>query len=256
MKSYVTPCKVIFTNTTKSMKKVITFPGTTQSVTLEPGTKFCLYAATLAEIIGFLAQAREGLVVSVVNFRAIEVKEVSELKSELTKGGEVFLAESISSEQPMKVEKDTIIDLGGQKLTLPTGAPGDRLLVVDGCSLTIGGKGTVDSEGYCIDITNDGNLVIDDGNFYTDSASIIQLSKGSCTINGGTFKMRDGDKKDEWGTKYLLNVLDKSEDSKIIVKGGTFYEFNPSTANPGEVIVPAGYVVKEISPDVFKVVRG
>ena len=58
-------------------------------------------------------------------------------------------------------------------------------------------------------------------------------------ITGGTFKIGGGD------PKWTLNCKDNSG-SKITVKGGTFYKFDPSAERTGqaeEVVVPTGYKV-------------
>ncbi len=64
---------------------------------------------------------------------------------------------------------------------------------------------------------------------YADDGATIE-------INGGTFKAKT--------PQWTLNCQDGST-SKIIVKGGTFYKFDPSNAQTGEgeIVVPEGYKV-------------
>ena len=66
-----------------------------------------------------------------------------------------------------------------------------------------------------------GNLVIENGNFYSNDASVISVTNGSVTINDGTFEAA-GD--------LDLNCIDDMYDAgkaTITVKGGIFVGFNP-----------------------------
>ena len=83
---------------------------------------------------------------------------------------------------------------------------------------------------------NAGNLTIENGTFYGD-ISAISVTKGTATINGGKFAVTpyqvEG-KEDNYN--FLLNCIDKNykdDTAKIVVKGGTFYKFNPA-ANAAE----------------------
>ena len=66
-----------------------------------------------------------------------------------------------------------------------------------------------------------GNLVIENGNFYSNDASVISVTNGSVTINDGTFEAA-GD--------LDLNCIDDmyaAGKATITVKGGIFVGFNP-----------------------------
>ena len=65
---------------------------------------------------------------------------------------------------------------------------------------------------------------------------IYALESATIEINGGTFKATQPER--------TLNCLDGSN-AQIIVKGGSFYKYDPSnpTLGAGEVIVPDGYKV-------------
>ena len=73
-----------------------------------------------------------------------------------------------------------------------------------------------------------GNLVIENGYFYSNDATVVSVTHGSVTINGGTFEA-EGD--------LDLNCIDsKYNEGKatITVYGGTFVSFNPeSNASEG-----------------------
>ena len=106
--------------------------------------------------------------------------------------------------------------------------------VCDG--LTITGNGTINAAPaneaavYAIIVghrtagTTDGNagtLVIENGTFYGNDASVISVTNGIATINGGTF---------ESPGEFDLNCIDdmySAGKANITVKGGTFVGFNP-----------------------------
>ena len=106
--------------------------------------------------------------------------------------------------------------------------------VCDG--LTIIGNGTINAAPaneaavYAIIVghrtagTTDGNagtLVIENGTFYGNDASVISVTNGIATINGGTF---------ESPGEFDLNCIDdmySAGKANITVKGGTFVGFNP-----------------------------
>ena len=83
--------------------------------------------------------------------------------------------------------------------------------------------------------TNDKDTVSDDKD-HTDL--IYARDNANIIINGGTFICDT--------PQWTLNCRDESN-AKITVKGGTFFEFNPLTANVGtnEIVVPDGYEVVE-----------
>ena len=100
-----------------------------------------------------------------------------------------------------------------------------------------------------------GKVIINGGNFsqvgvpanHSDHFDLIYADNdATIEINGGTFKCVT--------PQWTLNCKDGSN-AKITVKGGSFYQFDPSKAEvgAGEIIVPAGYHVEQ-DGDWFKVV--
>ena len=88
-----------------------------------------------------------------------------------------------------------------------------------------------------------GTAIIDSGNFTQDKPGndthydfIYASDGGQIIINGGTFKAAT--------PQWTLNCKDGSG-STITVKGGSFYQFDPSNAQvgAGEIIVPDDYKV-------------
>ena len=101
-----------------------------------------------------------------------------------------------------------------------------------------------------------GHVIINGGDFRqvgvpaSDPVCDLIYVTGSATveINGGTFKAVSPER--------TLNILDADRaKAKIIVKGGSFYKFNPATDNAGEITVPDGYSVIKDS-DWYTVIEG
>ena len=94
---------------------------------------------------------------------------------------------------------------------------------------------------------NSGKVIINSGDFRqvgvpVDHSNHFDLiyadNDATIEINGGTFQCVT--------PQWTLNCKDGSN-AKITVKGGSFYQFDPSNANvgAGEIIVPTGYHVEQ-----------
>ena len=109
-----------------------------------------------------------------------------------------------------------------------------------------GGIDTGTNGGYAINVMSDATLTINGGNYY-GGGTAVQVQKGTLIINGGTFACEPFG--EPYGTNFLLNCVDsayKNDTAKIIVKGGTFVNFNPEncTAEGANTnFVAAGYHV-------------
>ena len=176
----------------------------------------------------------------------------------LQSGGNVIVAKNLTANEQIKASIDTHIDLNGKKLTMPQEEKPSAIWVKDYATLTVSGKGVLDSEGYGFEVggavlkpsgTSTGahtsaTLIIEDGDYTSNSASIVQVDYGTAYIKGGTFKLSDDAIGKGWA-KYTLNCID-NQGGQIIVTGGKFYKFDPSKDNGTEVKVPSGYkVVKD-----------
>ena len=70
---------------------------------------------------------------------------------------------------------------------------------------------------------------------------------GIIEINGGEFKCQ---------TPYWTLNSSDSKVGTIVIKGGKFYKFNPATmANKASIIIPEGYIVKDLGDGWFEVVK-
>ena len=125
----------------------------------------------------------------------------------------------------------------------------------NGSSLTIDGNGTFkakENDCYAVDVQDGSTVVIKNGTF-VGNIHAVYVETGTAIIEGGTYSVQqkypDASKADE----FVLNCYDANRangTAKIIVKGGTFINFNPADCQAegaGTNFVADGYkVVKEV----------
>ena len=175
----------------------------------------------------------------------------------LAEGGKVTLSSDVpvtdeAAAAKNVITKDTVLNFGGNTVTLDlpnaTGATENWVgvnvnggnVVFDGAE---GGITTADNpELYAIVVRNGANLTINGGK-YIGGTSAISVTAGTVTINGGYFANQTDD------AEYLLNCYDsayKNETASIIVKGGSFLNWNPAAnaaEGAGTNFVADGYTV-------------
>lgn len=116
-----------------------------------------------------------------------------------------------------------------------------------------GGINTGTNGGYGINVNGGATLTINGGNYY-GGGTAVQVQKGTLIINGGTFACEPYDDA-RYGYKFLINCVDsayKDGTAKIIIKGGTFENFDPSDSeseNPHANFVADGYKVVSENKD-------
>lgn len=182
-------------------------------------------------------------------------KLVSEMKALFSTGGDIQIKDNVDFETAIVIEKDINLDLNGKIITVAEDTVGDGVFHVTKGTLIIDGDGCINGVGkndYNIAIWADGgNVVINRGVFTNEGATAVSdpthmdliytKNGGSVEINGGFFKCAT--------PKWTLNKHDRTE-SSIIVKGGTFVDYDPSnseTENPVANFVAEGYkVISEV----------
>ena len=188
------------------------------------------------------------------------VTSASKMKEALSNGGIVSVNTEIKTDNIGDTAADRVII--SQPTTLNLDAKivspnnmGDNntnfcALIVD-ANTTInasenGGIDTGTNGGYGINVRNGANLTINGGTYY-GGGTAVQVQKGTLTINGGHFAVEPFG--DPYGYNFLLNCVDsayKNGTAKIIVKGGTFVNFDPSNntaEGEGTNFVADGYKV-------------
>ena len=180
----------------------------------------------------------------------------NENSSKLGGVGEMILDEDITRTSsivaPLAPAYDAVWNLNGHKITVE-GTPKSGVYMNRYTSnLEISGEGIIHAEGtYGLwNSTTTGKIVINDGVTIEAQTHAVYAEKGVIEINGGTFKLvnwEEAPKDDNGNLKFLLNCLDtnyKNGSANIIVKGGNFYDFDPSNCvaeNSGTSFVAEGY---------------
>ena len=116
-------------------------------------------------------------------------------------------------------------------------------------TITGGTFAAKENDCYVMDVRNGGYLTIEDGKFI-GNVDAIYVEKGTAVIEGGFFDIQQKLNGSTLEAQYktLLNCNDanyKAGKAKIIVKGGTFVNFDPSNNPEGEgtSFVADGYKV-------------
>lgn len=110
-----------------------------------------------------------------------------------------------------------------------------------------GGIDTGINGGYGINVRKGAKLTVN-GGYYYGGGTAVQVQEGELTINGGFFAV-EAYADPNYGYNFLLNCVDsayKNGTAKIIVKGGTFVNFNPAdnkAEGAGTNFVAEGYEV-------------
>ncbi len=144
----------------------------------------------------------------------------------------IKLEEDLVKEVCTEITSEVIIDLNGYTISNPTDKEGLCVYKVqEGGKLVINGDGIIDGTAdndYSIALwARGGDIVINGGTITNEGITgedehydLVYASKGGIIeINGGTFKAKT--------PQWTLNNLD-SDPGQFIVKGGRFYQFDPS----------------------------
>lgn len=184
------------------------------------------------------------------------------LKKVLTGGGNLNITSDIAdnsltdtADARVIVKKPTTLNLNNKKIISPDNMGNNS---TNFCALYVeadttinatenGGINTGTNGGYGINVNKGASLTIN-GGYYYGGGTAIQVQKGTLVINGGTFAVEPYSNPD-YGYKFLLNCIDANYENgtaKIIVKGGTFVNFDPSNnaaEGEGTNFVAEGYKV-------------
>ena len=169
------------------------------------------------------------------------VLDAAGLKDALVNGGEIQVVEDVKTsgentvEARMTVSKPTTLQLD-KKIISPNDMSNNNInfvaLIVDAdTTINAGPEGGIDTGtngGYAINVRKGAKLTINSGDYY-GGGTAVQVQEGELIINGGFFAVEPFS--DPYGYNFLLNCIDsayKNGTAKIIVKGGTFVNFDPS----------------------------
>ncbi len=152
-------------------------------------------------------------------------------------GGLIKLGTDVDARAPLTFGGDAHLDLAGKTLnnTSDIWAGNDWSLISaqNGVDVVIDGNGTVkakENDCYAVDVQDGSAVTIKNGTF-VGNIHAVYVYEGTAIIEGGTYSVQqkypDASKADE----FVLNCYDssyKNGTAKIVVKGGTFINFNPS----------------------------
>ena len=198
-----------------------------------------------------------------------------ELKAALKNGGDINISKNIytdntdSIDARMIISKPTTLNLD-KKIISPDNMGNNQtnftaLIVSADTTINASDEGGIDTGtngGYGINVKNGAKLTIN-GGYYYGGGTAVQVQSGTAIINGGTFACEPYSNP-TYGYNFLMNCIDsayKDGTAKIIIKGGTFINFNPADCKAegaGTNFVAEGYkVVSEAhgSDTWYKVVK-
>lgn len=192
------------------------------------------------------------------------VESADELQTALSNGGIVSVGTDLKTnnsadtadtvEARMVISKPTTLNLDA-KIVTPDNMGNNNnnfvaLYVKADTTINASKNGGIDTGtngGYGINVLSGANLTINGGNYY-GGGTAVQVQEGTLTINGGHFAVEPYSDS-RYGYNFLLNCIDsayKDGTAKIVVKGGTFVNFDPSNNSAegvGTNFVAPGYKV-------------
>ena len=162
------------------------------------------------------------------------------LKQEMKKGGNVELANDILVEDTIVAEKETKLDMKGKTIantadlwnestgawSLVSARGADAKITVDG-----NGKfAAKEKDCFAVDVQDGATVTIKSGTFI-GNIHAVYVFEGTATIEGGFYSVQHKYNVAGKENGFVLNCYDANRENgtaKIIVKGGTFVNFNPA----------------------------
>ena len=189
------------------------------------------------------------------------VASAAEMKTALAAGGIVSVNKDIKTDNIGDTAADRVIISEPTTLNLdakiisPDNMGNNNTnfcaLIVDAdTTINAGENGGIDTGrngGYALNVRKGANLTITGGSYY-GGGTAVQVQEGTLTITGGHFAVEPFSDA-RYGYEFMLNCIDaayKNGTAKIIVKGGTFVNFNPANCKAegaGTNFVADGYKV-------------
>ena len=192
------------------------------------------------------------------------VASAAEMKEALANGGIVSVNQDIETDNigdnvadRITISQPTTLNLDAKIISpddMGNNSTNFCALIVDAdTTINAGENGGIDTGrngGYALNVRKGANLTITGGNYY-GGGTAVQVQEGTLTITGGHFAVEAFG--EPYGYNFLLNCVDsayKNGSAQIIVKGGTFVNFDPSNntaEGAGTNFVADGYKVVSAS---------
>lgn len=166
---------------------------------------------------------------------------LEEAIDQASEGATIVMLKDAVFEKGILVTKKITLDMAGHSITAPSGtsiwqdadpqkpSEEDRwsfLSVRKNGDLTVTGNGKIEAnenDCYAIDVQKGGKCTIENGTFI-GNISAVYLIKGSVSIKGGTFDIKQTYKPDD-PYALLININDQAAEkpeNSIVITGGTF----------------------------------
>ena len=156
----------------------------------------------------------------------------------------VKLTSDIVVAEPVVVSKNITIDLNGctikntediwnedvKNWSLISVRNGGILKLLDGSEAVTGTLLAKENDCFAVDVRDGGMLIIESGN-YIGNISSVYVHSGIAYINGGYYKVQQTSGINGYGE--TINCYDanfKNGTAKVIISGGSFYNFDPADA--------------------------
>ena len=192
------------------------------------------------------------------------VASAAEMKEAFANGGIVSVNQDIETDNigdnvadRITISQPTTLNLDAKIISpddMGNNSTNFCALIVDAdTTINAGENGGIDTGrngGYALNVRKGANLTITGGNYY-GGGTAVQVQEGTLTITGGHFAVEAFG--EPYGYNFLLNCVDsayKNGSAQIIVKGGTFVNFDPSNntaEGAGTNFVADGYKVVSAS---------
>ena len=187
------------------------------------------------------------------------VLDAAGMKDALVNGGNIKVDADVDvGADALVVTKDTTIDANGKTLTTTADIWDESKMdwslisVRGGKTLTITGNGTFkakENDTFVVDVQDGSKVIIKNGTFI-GNVDAVYVYEGTAVIEGGFFDIQQKSAgTGEAQYRFMLNCYDanrRAGTANIIVKGGTFVNFNPANnaaEGAGTNFVAEGYSV-------------
>lgn len=178
------------------------------------------------------------------------------LSNAMSNGGNIILGKDIDVDKTMIANGEVNLNLAGKTLNNSNEIWDDNnwslISAQNGANLVIDGNGTVkakENDSYAVDVQDGSTVTIKNGKFIGNIHAVYVYS-GKAVIEGGFFEVQQKYPDAAKANEFVLNCYDANRangTAKIIVKGGTFVNFNPADCAAEGAhtnFVAAGYTVK------------
>lgn len=195
-------------------------------------------AATTGEEGSRSATDKDSTAATVARVGGQDYESLADAVAAAKDGETVTLLSDVEQNSQLDIAESITLDLNGKTIKNTVNIWGDNanaiLSIRNNAKVTITGNGAItakEDDCYTINVVN-GDLTIENGTF-VGNISVVQVQKGSLTINGGAFsllqKMTDG----KGESRYLINCIDSAYvdgSANVAISGGTFVGFDPNVS--------------------------